>query len=886
MTRIKNLDPLGVTEMAAADRVVVFDDDADQTMQATRSAFGQALTQELVSGTDVRVFGVKGDAVVSNGVLISGTDDTAALQAAVDWQQAQPGRKLLGIPGATYLVTNSLVTDTGNDFRADWMGSRFFVNANAILFLAGNPNMRIAALTSDYTKDSTSLSVASTGTVLAPSQPFIVLSDAVAPWNRDNGDEASQRRVGEWAMAIKTGTTTTNIELAAPLERVIGVSTDDDSQGITSATSLIAGRTYTILTAGTTNFTLVGAANNNVGTVFTATGAGTGTGTVTSDEARVDAYTTALNARIVIPEYYNWEMVNFEIEYAAGHDSGSSDVWTAAAVLLYGVRGKVADFRIVRGYGPAIGLTGTHKFHVLGGQFDWLANDTSAGQFGYCVNDSGYGTIVIGCTFGDSRHGYDAGQGSFQVSANDETLLSAAGAQGFHVAFCTAEAQSDAYGLGTHHGATDGTFMDCKVYGCDTAFGIRGRGIRIVNPVVRRCKDRAVTIFADYNSGATNDRLLAGKEKRDYPSCAIINPDFECQGLAIEARNCVLEVHGHVRLRSASNMLLDLESAECVWGASVEMVTETMESAWALNGTNSTGVFTLTRVSDSNPSKLVFPETRLTILRGADISCDVSATDATTPYGVWCEDSTCVVVNKGVVYTKLPSDGVLFTAAGAITTEYTGQFRVELDGALDNANNHNLNGRDVNVQGEDGTVQWYARKPGLVSGLFKAYEDYTATTLTGTGSEDTGAVNFGNIGLNDTMDHLSTFAEGGSLELKVFALKGGATGTADLKFRSYGSDVETLQIPASTDKVDVTVRIVVSTANDYSLTFFWYAATNGAGSAGDTSVTQRVRSYAINLPGGIASASGAVLDLSPTIAVGDTLDIIATEAWVSGGGER
>jgi hypothetical protein len=46
----------------------------------------------------------------------------------------------------------------------------------------------------------------------------------------------------------------------------------------TSAGSFVVGTQYKILTAGTTNFTLIGAANNNVGTTFTATGAGSGTG--------------------------------------------------------------------------------------------------------------------------------------------------------------------------------------------------------------------------------------------------------------------------------------------------------------------------------------------------------------------------------------------------------------------------------------------------------------------------------------------------------------------------------------------------------------------------------------------------------------------------------
>ena len=45
------------------------------------------------------------------------------------------------------------------------------------------------------------------------------------------------------------------------------------------AGAFVVGRQYEILTAGTTNFTLIGAANSTVGTIFTATGVGTGTGT-------------------------------------------------------------------------------------------------------------------------------------------------------------------------------------------------------------------------------------------------------------------------------------------------------------------------------------------------------------------------------------------------------------------------------------------------------------------------------------------------------------------------------------------------------------------------------------------------------------------------------
>ena len=52
-----------------------------------------------------------------------------------------------------------------------------------------------------------------------------------------------------------------------------------DSGKVQTAGTFVTGVTYTIQTTGTTDFTACGAANSNVGTVFTATGAGSGTGT-------------------------------------------------------------------------------------------------------------------------------------------------------------------------------------------------------------------------------------------------------------------------------------------------------------------------------------------------------------------------------------------------------------------------------------------------------------------------------------------------------------------------------------------------------------------------------------------------------------------------------
>jgi hypothetical protein len=50
-----------------------------------------------------------------------------------------------------------------------------------------------------------------------------------------------------------------------------------------TAGSFVVGHTYKITTVGTTDFTLIGAADSVVGTIFTATGVGTGTGTATQE---------------------------------------------------------------------------------------------------------------------------------------------------------------------------------------------------------------------------------------------------------------------------------------------------------------------------------------------------------------------------------------------------------------------------------------------------------------------------------------------------------------------------------------------------------------------------------------------------------------------------
>lgn len=69
------------------------------------------------------------------------------------------------------------------------------------------------------------------------------------------------------------------------------------------AGSFVVGKTYTIANAGSTNFVAIGAANNNPGTVFTASGAGSGTGSATIYIVPTNSTFTNVAADKVNPQF-------------------------------------------------------------------------------------------------------------------------------------------------------------------------------------------------------------------------------------------------------------------------------------------------------------------------------------------------------------------------------------------------------------------------------------------------------------------------------------------------------------------------------------------------------------------------------------------------------
>jgi hypothetical protein len=148
--------------------------------------------------------------------------------------------------------------------------------------------------------------------------------------------------------------------------------------GTANTTTVTSGKSYTIVTAGGTNYTSFGAANNNVGTAFTATSSGTGNGGAVSENISfTQAMTLDASGRLLIGTtsstvYYN-----------------STQTYTASAVLKTNVSNEITDLVLINGnndFGSTLDFARTNtssndvRFGLIGGV---PTSNTAGSEAGY-----------------------------------------------------------------------------------------------------------------------------------------------------------------------------------------------------------------------------------------------------------------------------------------------------------------------------------------------------------------------------------------------------------------------------------------------------------------------------------------------------------------------
>lgn len=555
------------------------------------------------------------------------TDDTTALGAAFDYAITN-NVWLYGYPADTYKIT-STITKTGQ-VRVDWRGAKWVKTTTGIAF-EFTATTSAYDLSSDYTKTGTTLAVNDTGTALERGQPFVIVSDAAAIDGRDEGSNANKYRTGEYSVVGHGTTTTTSVALLRPLQKVTGVNPTSSA----------------------------------------------------GEEATVDAYTTAYNARILVPDREErFVFKNFEGEYTDGHGAGSGDLWQGTFLDVVGyVKPKIHRIRQYRGYDASIRLSGTFWAEVTECYAERLENNNGGGQLGYGVSDAGYGTTVKDCIWVDCRHGYTTGASAVAADTTDtQEQYRIPSAVDSKIVNCRGLNFGDQSPFDTHHMSRNIEFESCVAKVCDgPAFSPRGRRIIITSPMVRQAKI-GVVARTEYDSGdPDDDKTLNLKTAEVFTSAYVHDPDIEAEEAPFRMEAARLEVHGRCRLLSASHHIVDGDDADegkgaLVWGASGSFTTTDFDGSLSKVAANSTGVFYVEKPTDAAHTP-AYSTSTVEILDGVDLDIDVSATNSTTIFGVDLDHDDVTFTNKGRLKFKLPSDGKLFDSNGTITTpDNTGSF--------------------------------------------------------------------------------------------------------------------------------------------------------------------------------------------------------------------
>tara|TARA_R110000851_G_scaffold91950_2_gene200682 strand:- start:2812 stop:5463 length:2652 start_codon:yes stop_codon:yes gene_type:complete len=670
---------IAATVPPQVNRILVYTPDGD-TVAFVEDASGTAMTTAGARkwspdgvGSYYH-FGALGDAIISaTGTLTSGTDDTVALQAALDWMAAVDGRKLSAEGSAVYRINGEL---SGSGALNINMGSaRLFQTSNNVIMDWTATLFGPYDIAANYTAGDLAIDLTGAPLPVAPRAGYImkIVSDAVDPKNRDSGSETEQYRTGEF-FVVGSGSTTTNIVLDRALVITRGI----------SPTS----------TAG--------------------------------DEADVDPYTTTMNARVV----YGDNDEKFElIGGTYGYEEGQEATWAKGAVRVTGFVSPLIERPFFdRTYGFGLRVNGNYGAIVnqVGGKN--LENDTASGQYGYLVADGSENTKVTGLHGHDARHIYTSSVNNEQADESSaQPIMSIGRVRGAQVIGGHATGGDNAH-WDTHHSTESATFRDNYSTGAgETSSAFRGRDVTCVNHTSRGAGE-GVKYFTEYNSGdADDDFYTAGKTLGDMTSGRAGDLDIECVEVPFEGSHADVELFGNSKFVSQDHCAIfnlggvvtvsGYQEFTSIAGGVVHARTGCIE----IEATNAllTGAFPKAQV----------------IIEGTVVIDATDAAAGTV--NAMALGTNCELIVRGRLVFKLPAGAGWISGTGSVWCEGDGVIEFEVASAADNTIITDAGDlTNMRVRSTDGTVRWDDAKTFASPAGFQTFHtSAVGVSHAGTGAE-------------------------------------------------------------------------------------------------------------------------------------------------------
>ena len=254
---------------------------------ATNSGFGEGVLAALAGGFNNT--GVGGGALAA---LTTASQNTACGSGALQFLKTGNSNVAIGFRALYTSVAGSSNVAIGDTIMsatgASVVAGNFVIGVTYVIQTSGSTNFSAVGAADNNPGTVFTATGVGSGTGTAASQTSFNIGIGTQALSL-NATGQKNVAIGRGALGsnrgadgnIGVGDQTAPLNVSGAGNSVVGNLSGAALGGTVTAGAFVVGVSYTIYTVGSTDFTLIGSANNNIGTVFTASGVGAGTGTAT-----------------------------------------------------------------------------------------------------------------------------------------------------------------------------------------------------------------------------------------------------------------------------------------------------------------------------------------------------------------------------------------------------------------------------------------------------------------------------------------------------------------------------------------------------------------------------------------------------------------------------